>query len=185
VCALTRICCHSDALSPNAAAEAFFSSLEWEVLSRHTFADTRQAQAVLLDWCYGFYNQSAGLRERRARTSGYSPAGVPLAPDRFLLRNGPAGDAQVFRLLGQITEDQALIGRPGTRAAEHGGARETELEGATVNLRSLITRLSVCLVADHAWVKVSYPEGDGRRFLRCLRCGKESHGDGSHLVPFI
>jgi putative transposase len=34
----------------NAAAEAFFSSLEWEVLSRHTFTDTRQAQAVVLDW---------------------------------------------------------------------------------------------------------------------------------------
>jgi len=40
----------------NAAAEAFFSSLEWEVLSRHDFTDTRQAQAVVLDWCYGFYN---------------------------------------------------------------------------------------------------------------------------------
>jgi transposase InsO family protein len=40
----------------NAAAEAFFSSLEWEVLSRHTFTDPRQAQAVVLDWCYGFYN---------------------------------------------------------------------------------------------------------------------------------
>ena len=40
----------------NAAAEAFFSSLEWEVLSRHEFSDTRQAQAVVLDWCYGFYN---------------------------------------------------------------------------------------------------------------------------------
>ena len=40
----------------NAAAEAFFSSLEWEVLSRHDFEDTRQAQAVVLDWCYGFYN---------------------------------------------------------------------------------------------------------------------------------
>jgi transposase InsO family protein len=40
----------------NAAAEAFFSSLEWEVLSRHDFQDTRQAQAVVLDWCYGFYN---------------------------------------------------------------------------------------------------------------------------------
>ena len=40
----------------NAAAEAFFSSLEWEVLSRHTFKDTREAQAVVMDWCYGFYN---------------------------------------------------------------------------------------------------------------------------------
>lgn len=40
----------------NAAVEAFFSSLEWEVLSRHDLHDTRQAQAVVLDWCYGFYN---------------------------------------------------------------------------------------------------------------------------------
>ena len=42
----------------NAAAEAFFSSLEWEVLSRHRFADTRHAQAVVLEWCYGFYNHT-------------------------------------------------------------------------------------------------------------------------------
>ena len=40
----------------NAAAEAFFSSLEWEVLSHHQFTETRQAQAIVLDWCYGFYN---------------------------------------------------------------------------------------------------------------------------------
>ena len=40
----------------NAAAEAFFSSLEWEVLSRHDFTSTGQAQAVVIDWCYGFYN---------------------------------------------------------------------------------------------------------------------------------
>src|SRR4051794_23352983 len=49
----------------NAAAEAFFSSLEWEVLSRHDFADTRSAQAVALDWCYGFYNH-----DRRHSTVG-------------------------------------------------------------------------------------------------------------------
>ncbi|MEE4025590.1 integrase core domain-containing protein, partial [Gordonia sp. PKS22-38] len=40
----------------NAAAEAFFSSLEWEVLSRNDFNTIMQAQAVVLDWCYGFYN---------------------------------------------------------------------------------------------------------------------------------
>lgn len=49
----------------NAAAEAFFSSLEWEVLSRHTFEETSQAQAVVLDWCYGFYNH-----DRRHSTIG-------------------------------------------------------------------------------------------------------------------
>ena len=40
----------------NAAAEAFFSSLEWEVLSRHDFQDTTAAQAVVMDWCFEFYN---------------------------------------------------------------------------------------------------------------------------------
>ena len=40
----------------NAAAEAFFSSLEWEVLSRHEFDTRAQARAVVTDWCYGFYN---------------------------------------------------------------------------------------------------------------------------------
>lgn len=49
----------------NAAAEAFFSSLEWEVLSRHEFKNTGQAQAVVLDWCYGFFNH-----ERRHSSAG-------------------------------------------------------------------------------------------------------------------
>jgi transposase InsO family protein len=49
----------------NAAAEAFFSSLEWEVLSHHKFENTRQAQAVALDWCYGFYNH-----DRRHSSAG-------------------------------------------------------------------------------------------------------------------
>ncbi len=64
----------------NAAAEAFFSSLEWEVLSRHDFENTRQAQAVVLDWCYGFYNH-----DRRHSTIGMmSPVNYEntAAPDR-------------------------------------------------------------------------------------------------------
>lgn len=64
----------------NAAAEAFFSSLEWEVLSRHEFDNTRQAQAVVLDWCYGFYNH-----ERRHSSAGMmSPVSYEntAAPDR-------------------------------------------------------------------------------------------------------
>lgn len=40
----------------NAAAEAFFSSLEWEVLSRNDFDTTSRARMVVIDWCYGFYN---------------------------------------------------------------------------------------------------------------------------------
>jgi transposase InsO family protein len=53
----------------NAAAEAFFSSLEWEVPSRHEFATTRAAQAVVMDWCYGFYNH----RRRHSAAAGLSP----------------------------------------------------------------------------------------------------------------
>jgi transposase InsO family protein len=40
----------------NAAAEAFFSTLEWEVLSRNTFTDTDHAQRVVAEWCFDFYN---------------------------------------------------------------------------------------------------------------------------------
>jgi len=64
----------------NAAAEAFFSSLEWEVLSRHQFKNTSQAKAVVLDWCYGFYNH-----DRRHTTIGMmSPVSYEntAAPDR-------------------------------------------------------------------------------------------------------
>jgi transposase InsO family protein len=64
----------------NAAAEAFFSSLEWEVLSRHTFTDTHQAQAVVLDWCYGFYNH----QRRHSSAAMMSPINYEntAAPDR-------------------------------------------------------------------------------------------------------
>ena len=40
----------------NAAAEAFFSTLEWEVLSRNEFRDPDHAREVVLEWCHGFYN---------------------------------------------------------------------------------------------------------------------------------
>jgi putative transposase len=53
----------------NAAAEAFFSSLEWEVLSRTMFRDTIQAQAVVIDWCYTFYNH----QRRHSAADGLSP----------------------------------------------------------------------------------------------------------------
>lgn len=51
------------------AAEAFFSTLEWEVLSRHEFATTDQAAATVFEWCYGFYNH----RRRHAATGMISP----------------------------------------------------------------------------------------------------------------
>jgi putative transposase len=53
----------------NAAAEAFFSSLEWEVLSRNAFDTTTRARAVVIDWCYGFYNH----RRRHSAAAGLSP----------------------------------------------------------------------------------------------------------------
>ena len=64
----------------NAAAEAFFSSLEWEVLSRHHLADTHQAQACVLDWCYGFYNHN----RRHSAADMMSPITyeTTAAPDR-------------------------------------------------------------------------------------------------------
>jgi len=53
----------------NAAAEAFFSSLEWEVLSRHEFATIGAARATVIDWCYGFYNH----QRRHSAAAGLSP----------------------------------------------------------------------------------------------------------------
>lgn len=50
----------------NAVAEAFFSTLEHEVLSRQQFITKAQARQVATAWCYDFYNtrrrhSSAGL----------------------------------------------------------------------------------------------------------------------------
>jgi putative transposase len=64
----------------NAAAEAFFNSLEWEVLSRHQLPDPRQAQAVVLDWCYGFYNH--GRRHSAAGMKSPINCENTAAPDR-------------------------------------------------------------------------------------------------------
>ena len=66
----------------NAAAEAFFSSLEWEVLSRNEFDNTTAAQAVVLDWCYGFYNHerrhsSAGMMSPIDYETPRPPSGTP------------------------------------------------------------------------------------------------------------
>jgi putative transposase len=42
----------------NAAAESFFSTLEWEVLSRHHFATREQARQVVTRWVCDFYNKT-------------------------------------------------------------------------------------------------------------------------------
>ena len=62
----------------NAAAEAFFSSLEWEVLSRNDFGDTIQARAVVIDWCYTFYNH----QRRHSAADGLSPVNYEIRENR-------------------------------------------------------------------------------------------------------
>jgi transposase InsO family protein len=52
----------------NAASEAFFSTLEHEVLSRHHFATKAEARAVITAWCHDFYNT-----QRRHSSAGLLP----------------------------------------------------------------------------------------------------------------
>ena len=53
----------------NAAAEAFFSTLEHEVLSRQRFTTRAEARAVVLAWCHDFYN----TRRRHSSAALMSP----------------------------------------------------------------------------------------------------------------
>jgi putative transposase len=53
----------------NAAAEAFFSTLEHEVLSRHHFRTKDEARRVVLAWCHEFYN----VRRRHSSAGMMSP----------------------------------------------------------------------------------------------------------------
>jgi transposase InsO family protein len=54
----------------NAAAESFFSTLEHEVLSRHTFATKAEAREIVLAWCHEFYN----TRRRHSSAAMLAPA---------------------------------------------------------------------------------------------------------------
>jgi len=45
----------------NSAAEAFFSTLEWEVLRRHHFTTKDQARQVICNWANDFYNPAPCL----------------------------------------------------------------------------------------------------------------------------
>lgn len=54
----------------NAAAESFFSTLEHEVLSRHSFATKAQAEKVIKTWCHEFYN----TRRRHSSAALLPPA---------------------------------------------------------------------------------------------------------------
>jgi len=54
----------------NAAAESFFSTLEHEVLSRHTFVTKADARKIVLKWCHEFYN----TRRRHSSAALLPPA---------------------------------------------------------------------------------------------------------------
>jgi len=54
----------------NAAAESFFSTLENEVLSRHTFTTKAEARTIVLAWCHEFYN----TRRRHSSAAMLPPA---------------------------------------------------------------------------------------------------------------
>ena len=118
----------------NAAAEAFFSSLEWEVLSRHEFTDPNQARAVVLDWCYGFDN-----RDRRHSTIGMmSPinyennhmttASVSLASILILDASTVLGEPQIA---GRSLREWARCGagRHGPEADRGGASLRSERPG--------------------------------------------------------
>ena len=53
----------------NAAAESFFSTLEWEVLSRHHFRTKDEARQVISAWIEEFYNP----RRRHSSADMMSP----------------------------------------------------------------------------------------------------------------
>lgn len=53
----------------NSAAESLFSTLEWEVLSRHHFATREEARQVISTWVEEFYNP----RRRHSSTGMKSP----------------------------------------------------------------------------------------------------------------
>ena len=53
----------------NAAAESWFSTLEWEVQARHIFTDPDHARTVIIPWITDFYN----LRRRHSSIRMMSP----------------------------------------------------------------------------------------------------------------
>jgi hypothetical protein len=47
-----------------------------------------------------------------------------------------------------------------------------------VTWQAWATRLTICPLRDHMWVRTPYPDGDGSLSLRCARCGKERDDGG-------
>lgn len=63
----------------NAAAESFFSSLEWEVLSRNSFHNIVEARPVVMDWCFTFYNH----QRRHSAADGLSPVNYEIRESKI------------------------------------------------------------------------------------------------------
>jgi transposase InsO family protein len=73
----------------NAAAESFFSTLEFEVLSRNTFATREDARRIVGPWCYGFYNH----HRRHSSAGRLSPVAYEHAFHKAHLKTPPtSGD---------------------------------------------------------------------------------------------
>jgi putative transposase len=67
----------------NAAAESFFSTLEWEVMSRHHFSTRAEAREVVTRWVCDFYNKA---RLHSSSPSSPSSAPTPRARSSSLIR---------------------------------------------------------------------------------------------------
>jgi len=98
----------------NAAAEAWFSTLEWELLRHRTFATRADAAREISRWTYEFYNG----RRRPARSACRRPSATsnPLpfstSPPNQEASTG-AGEAHSGRsLAGRGGWDQAASGGP-------------------------------------------------------------------------
>lgn len=93
----------------NAASEAFFSTLEHEVLSRHHFRTRAEARAVVVPWCQDFYN-----------VKRHSSAAL-LAPDEYeriaaIRPDAALNEASKFQAkpsIGMQTPEQLNAEQPG------------------------------------------------------------------------
>ena len=89
----------------NAAAEAFFSTLEHEVLSRHAFATKADARKIVLAWCHAVLQHpaTAQLRgiaaARRLRENRRRPTGRSVTPPEDLSQLGTDGQPGARRQL--------------------------------------------------------------------------------------
>ena len=101
----------------NAAAEAFFSSLEWEVLSRHQLLDPDHARSVVLPWCYEFYNH----RRRHSSAQMLSPIAYEnLTADQPAARSPPRFGGKPMLCPSLFWDTQGIEPGPGSLPVDAG-----------------------------------------------------------------